>query len=56
MWNVRLARRKVRLFEQFQHPAVVPFVDVGTAGGMHYLAWPLVEGTTLERSSPRQAS
>ena len=22
-------------------PAVVPFVDVGTAGGMHYLAWPL---------------
>src|SRR5262249_44719211 len=49
MWNVRLARRKVRLFEQCQHPAVVPFVDVGTAGGMHYLAWPMVEGETLER-------
>jgi serine/threonine-protein kinase len=48
MWNVRLARRKVRLFEQCQHPAVVPFVDVGTAGGMHYLAWPMVEGETLE--------
>ena len=44
MWNVRIARRKVRLFEQCQHQAVVPFVDVGTAGGMHYLAWPLVEG------------
>jgi serine/threonine protein kinase len=23
-------------------------VDVGTAGGLHYLVWPLVEGTTLE--------
>lgn len=44
MWNIRLARRKVRDFEQFQHPAVVPFVDVGTSGAMHYLAWPLVEG------------
>ena len=33
MWNVRLARRQVRSFEQFNHPAVVPFVDVGTAGG-----------------------
>ena len=26
----------------------MPFVDVGTAGGLHYLAWPLVEGQTLE--------
>ena len=49
MWNVRIARRKVRSFEQCRHPAVVPFVDVGTAGGMHYLAWPLVEGETLEK-------
>src|SRR6201999_1909656 len=30
MWNVRIARRKVRLFEQCRHPSVVPFVDVGT--------------------------
>jgi serine/threonine-protein kinase len=50
MWNVRLARRKVRQFEQCKHPAVVPFVDVGTAGGMHYLAWPMVEGDTLEKT------
>src|SRR3954447_25056933 len=50
MWNVRIARRKVRAFEQCQHTAVVPFVDVGTAGGMHYLAWPLVEGRTLEKA------
>jgi serine/threonine-protein kinase len=48
MWNVRLARRQVRSFSSFTHPAVVPFMDVGTAGGLHYLVWPLVEGTTLE--------
>jgi serine/threonine protein kinase len=54
MWNVRIARRKVRLFEQCQHPAVVPFVDVGTAGGMHYLAWPLVEGETLDKIVAKQ--
>jgi len=48
MWNVRLARRQVRAFGNFTHPAVVPFVDVGTAGGLHYLVWPLVEGTTIE--------
>src|SRR5581483_1715735 len=49
MWNVRLAKRKVRAFEQCQHATVVPFIDVGTAGGMHYLAWPLVEGKPLEK-------
>ena len=27
MWNVRIARRKVRAFEACRHPAVVPFVD-----------------------------
>src|SRR5262245_28861255 len=63
MWNVRLARRQVRSFGQFSHPAVVPFVDVGTAGGLHYLVWPMAEGTTLEamvqqqgRLGPQQAS
>jgi serine/threonine-protein kinase len=49
MWNVRIARRKVRAFEACRHASVVPFVDVGTAGGMHYLAWPYVEGETLEK-------
>jgi serine/threonine-protein kinase len=48
MWNVRIARRQVRAFEQMNHPAVVPFVDVGTSGSTHYLAWPLVEGNVLE--------
>src|SRR6185312_11831411 len=54
MWNVRIARRKVRAFEQCRHPAVVPFVDVGTSGGMHYLAWPYVEGETLDKVMQRQ--
>jgi serine/threonine-protein kinase len=54
MWNVRIARRKVRAFEQCRHPSVVPFVDVGTSGGMHYLAWPLVEGETLEKVIERE--
>ncbi len=49
MWNIRIARRKVRDFERLDHPAIVPFSDVGTAGGQHYLAWPLVEGTPLEK-------
>ncbi|HVK09185.1 MAG TPA: serine/threonine-protein kinase, partial [Gemmataceae bacterium] len=48
MWNVRLARRQVRAFGQFTHPAVVPFIDVGTSGGQHYLVWPLAEGESLE--------
>ncbi len=54
MWNVRIARRKVRSFEQCKHPSVVPFVDVGTAGGMHYLAWPFVEGDTLDKFVERE--
>jgi serine/threonine protein kinase len=54
MWNVRIARRKVRAFEVCKHPAVVPFIDVGTAGGMHYLAWPMVEGETLEKLVQRE--
>jgi serine/threonine-protein kinase len=54
MWNVRLAKRKVRVFEQCSHPAVVPFVDVGTSGGMHYLAWMFVEGETLDKIVGRE--
>lgn len=54
MWNVRLARRQVRAFSQITHPSVVPFVDVGTAGGLHYLVWPLVDGITLENLVQQQ--
>lgn len=48
MWNVRLARRQVRSFGQFSHPTVVPFVDVGTSGGLHYLVWNFVDGEPLD--------
>ena len=54
MWNVRLARRQVRSFSQFNHPAIVPFVDVGTSGGLHYLVWPLADGETLEARVQRE--
>lgn len=54
MWNVRLARRQVRSFESFNHPTIVPFVDVGTSGGLHYLAWPLVEGESMESVMQRE--
>src|SRR3984957_2802891 len=54
MWNVRLARRQVRSFESFSQPSVVPFVDVGTSGGLHYLAWPLVEGESMETLLQRE--
>ncbi|GIW81223.1 MAG: hypothetical protein KatS3mg105_3030 [Gemmatales bacterium] len=49
MWNVRIARRIVRAFANIKHPAVVPFVDVGTAGGSHYLVWSYVEGEPLDK-------
>jgi serine/threonine-protein kinase len=54
MWNVRLARRQVRSFEQFHHATIVPFVDVGTSGGLHYLAWPLVDGERMESVLQRE--
>jgi serine/threonine-protein kinase len=54
MWNVRLARRQVRSFGQFSQTGVVPFVDVGTSGGLHYLVWPLVDGETLEAKVQRE--
>jgi serine/threonine-protein kinase len=50
LWNVRLARRWVKSFAQVRHPSVVAFVDVGTSGGLHYLAWPFVEGRALDRA------
>jgi len=50
MWNVRIARRKVRSFEACKHPAVVPFVDVGTAGGN------ALPGLALRRRQRRSTS
>ena len=54
MWNARMARRQVSAFEKCKHPAVVPFVDVGTAGANHYLAWPFVEGESLQSLVQRE--
>ena len=54
MWNARMARRQVTAFEKCKHPAVVPFVDVGTAGANHYLAWPFVEGESLQSLVQRE--
>ena len=50
LWNVRMARKQVRAFADLPvHPAIIPFTDVGTAAGKHYLVWPLVEGETLDK-------
>jgi serine/threonine protein kinase len=53
MWNVLVAKRIVRSYESIRHNAIVPFVDVGTAGGTHYLVWPYVEGETLDKTVSR---
>jgi serine/threonine protein kinase len=45
-WNVRQARRRLQQFPQESHPAVVPWLDVGTSAGLHYLVWPFAEGET----------
>ncbi|CAN5257763.1 hypothetical protein BH11PLA2_BH11PLA2_11170 [soil metagenome] len=48
LWNVQQAKQQVQVFAQLPpHPAVVPFVDVDTSGGFHYMAWPYVMGQTL---------
>ena len=58
LWNVHLAKQQVQVFTNLPaHPAVVPFMDVDSAGGFHYMAWPFVQGQTLatvvqDRGSP----
>src|SRR5262249_31074127 len=49
MWNLRLVRRAIRALEETPNPGIVPFVDVGTSGGTHYLVWRLAEGETLDK-------
>jgi serine/threonine protein kinase len=50
LWNVRLARRWVKSFGQCRHSSVVAFSDVGTSGGLHYLAWPYIDGRPLDKA------
>ena len=48
LWNVRQAKNQLHTFAALPvHPAIVPFVDVDSAGGSHYLVWPFVEGQSL---------
>lgn len=48
LWNVRQAKEQLKVFAGLPpHPAIVPFVDVDSAGGSHYLVWPFVEGQSL---------
>ena len=49
LWNVLQAKKQVRTLAGLPpHPTVVPLADVDTVGQLHYLAWPFVEGETLE--------
>ena len=49
LWNVLQAKRQVATFAAMPPlAALVPFVDIDTAGGSHYLVWPFVEGETFE--------
>jgi serine/threonine-protein kinase len=46
-WNIRQARRRLQQFPQDLHAAVVPWLDVGTSVGLHYLVWPFADGETF---------
>jgi len=57
LWNVRQAKRQLDVFASLPaHPAIVPFVDIDSSGGHHYLVWPFAEGQTIsnfvERNGP----
>ncbi len=57
LWNVRQAKRQLDVFASLpEHPAIVPFVDIDSSGGHHYLVWPFAEGQTIsnyvERNGP----
>jgi len=49
MWNVIQAKRQLSAFRDLPYDsAVVPFLDIDTAGNSHYLVWPFVEGETFD--------
>lgn len=55
-WNVRLARRRLAAFPADPHPGIVPFLDVGTSAGLHYLVWPFADGETLDAQVRRDGA
>ena len=49
LWNVHLAKKQSQIFAGLPpHRAIVPFVDIDSAGVSHYLVWPFVQGETLD--------
>jgi serine/threonine protein kinase len=49
-WRVLQARKRLDTFAALpSHPAVVPFTDIDSAAGRHYLAWPWADGQTFDR-------
>ncbi len=48
LWNVQQAKKQVQVFTTLKpHPAVVPFVDIDSSAGSHYLVWPYVQGKSI---------
>jgi serine/threonine-protein kinase len=55
LWKVLRAKKLVAAMAALpKHPVIVPFREIDTAKGFHYLAWPYVEGETLENRVARQ--
>lgn len=49
-WRVLQARKRLDTFADLPpHPAVIPFTDIDSAAGRHYLAWPWADGHTFDR-------
>ncbi len=49
-WRVLQARKRLDTFADLPpHPAVIPFTDIDSAAGRHYLAWPWADGQTFDR-------
>lgn len=47
MWRARQAKQIARALAAAPHPSIVPLSDADSANGLHYLAWPDVEGISL---------
>jgi serine/threonine protein kinase len=48
LWQARQAKQLARSLARLgSYPRVVPLVDADSAGGSHYLAWPLTDDTLL---------
>jgi serine/threonine protein kinase len=49
LWQARQAKLLARVLSALPlHPGVLPLVDADSAGGYHYLVWPLAAGEPLD--------